>query len=125
MKPEIKEQWIEALTSGEYEQGYSALRTHDDKYCCLGVLCDLAVKSGIAKWEQLDGDWAIVHIAKDINDTADFGVGLLPKFMRNWSGVENDDGAVSMATGRYSLTALNDIHKDTFARIAEIIEGNL
>lgn len=126
MKPEIKEKWIEALTSGEYEQGRKALRTPDNKYCCLGVLCDLAVKAGIAKWEQPDGKWAIVHIdVDDIKNTTDFGTGLLPKFIRDWSGVKSDDGTMSTPTGIYSLTYMNDIQRHDFARIAEIIEGNL
>jgi len=33
--------WILNLRSKEYEQGMQALRTLDDKYCCLGVLCDI------------------------------------------------------------------------------------
>lgn len=38
MKREIKEAWLRALKSGEYEQGELHLEK-DLKYCCLGVLC--------------------------------------------------------------------------------------
>lgn len=41
MNQEIKNQWVAKLRSGEYEQGYNALRSKDNKYCCLGVLCDI------------------------------------------------------------------------------------
>jgi hypothetical protein len=41
MNLEIKQKWLEALRSGKYEQGRRVLRSADDKYCCLGVLCDL------------------------------------------------------------------------------------
>ena len=51
MKQEIKQQWITALRSGNYPQGRGYLRRIDDDgkegYCCLGVLCELAVNAGV------------------------------------------------------------------------------
>ncbi len=41
MDAELKTKWVEALRSGEYEQGIMYLR-RDGKHCCLGVLCELA-----------------------------------------------------------------------------------
>jgi len=41
MNPEIKTKWLDALRSGKYKQGRGRLRDLDDKYCCLGVLCDI------------------------------------------------------------------------------------
>jgi hypothetical protein len=44
MNAEIKQKWLAALRSGQYEQGRCALRTDEGgqrRYCCLGVLCDL------------------------------------------------------------------------------------
>ena len=43
--------WIAALRSGEYAQGKGYLRTHDDTFCCLGVLCDVVDPS---KWKEFD-----------------------------------------------------------------------
>jgi hypothetical protein len=40
MNPEVKARWVAALRSGEYKQGKGALRLNN-KFCCLGVLCDL------------------------------------------------------------------------------------
>ena len=51
MKPEIKQKWINALRSGEYEQGRKSLRDRN-KYCCLGVLCDLHAKETGNKWVE-------------------------------------------------------------------------
>ncbi len=52
MKPEIKEMWIQALESGEYQQGHRALHPGDN-FCCLGVLCDLYRKAtGLGKWTE-------------------------------------------------------------------------
>ena len=47
MNPLIKAKWVSALRSGEFKQGTMQLRTLDDKYCCLGVLCALAVREGV------------------------------------------------------------------------------
>lgn len=41
MHPEIKQRWVEALRSGRYQQGQNVLRTTENAFCCLGVLCDL------------------------------------------------------------------------------------
>lgn len=41
MKQEVKDKWIEALRSGEYEQGIGRLRSSENKFCCLGVLCEV------------------------------------------------------------------------------------
>ncbi len=79
MKARLKKDWIAALVSGDYEQGKFALRKTDtcfmdkdgkitskDRYCCLGVLCDVA---GI-KWKEskhypgqfeTHGNTAILH----------------------------------------------------------------
>lgn len=40
MTAEMKAKWLEALRSGKYKQGRNLLR-NGDKYCCLGVLCDI------------------------------------------------------------------------------------
>ena len=44
-----REQWIEALRSGKYEQAKGILRDVDDnnKFCCLGVACEI---SGLGEW---------------------------------------------------------------------------
>ena len=34
----LKAAWIKALRSGDYRQGYGALK-YRDEYCCMGVLC--------------------------------------------------------------------------------------
>jgi hypothetical protein len=41
MKPDLKAKWIDALRSGNYEQGTGDLRSRSGQFCCLGVLCDV------------------------------------------------------------------------------------
>lgn len=40
MDKKIKSQWIKALLSGDYKQGYEHLKKNG-RYCCLGVLADI------------------------------------------------------------------------------------
>lgn len=50
MNPQVKEKWVNALRSGEYEQGTEKLRSVNG-YCCLGVLCDLYSKEKGTEWK--------------------------------------------------------------------------
>jgi hypothetical protein len=55
MNLELKTAWIEALTSGAYNQGFTdALRTRSDEYTCIGVLLDLVAKRGLGYWQIVD-----------------------------------------------------------------------
>ena len=49
INPDIKSKWVAALRSGKYKQGQGKLRVND-RYCCLGVLCDIVNPEG---WEQI------------------------------------------------------------------------
>lgn len=40
LKKKYKKRWLKALRSGKYEQGDGTL-LYNNKYCCLGVLCDV------------------------------------------------------------------------------------
>jgi hypothetical protein len=40
MNPQVKQQWLVDLRSGQYKQGTGRLMTADGRYCCLGVLAD-------------------------------------------------------------------------------------
>jgi hypothetical protein len=114
MNVEIGKKWINSLRSGEYEQGMGALRIND-KYCCLGVLCDLYSKEHNVPWK------------KDIEE----GVYLfnkctayLPKKVKTWAGMKSFAGLLS-SREMTSLTYLNDVHKMSFEEIADLIEKNI
>jgi hypothetical protein len=54
MNQEIKEKWIAALRSGEYNQTTGKLKTSSG-YCCAGVLCDLYRKeTGNGEWDEFN-----------------------------------------------------------------------
>lgn len=37
----FKEKWLKALRSCKYKQGTNGLRSADNRFCCLGVACDI------------------------------------------------------------------------------------
>ncbi len=119
MKPEIKEKWIEALVSGDYTQGREALRSADNAYCCLGVLCDLHRKATKKKgWDEFDPDDYGYYYAGE-NKT-------LPPTVAVWAGIDPmlDLGEIELESKRTkynSLAEANDGGRN-FKQIASLIE---
>lgn len=64
---EMKEAWISALRSGDYEQGKVNL-FFNNKYCCLGVLCQLNnVEVGIEKAVVENAyEWLMQLLTQDV-----------------------------------------------------------
>lgn len=128
----VAKQWVETLRSGKYKQGHLGLETIDSKtgehsFCCLGVLCDLAVKAGVIT--RADGPRTItsegnlaVHFGRKDRSTA-----ALPPAVQEWAGLATpagrfDHGAKFDVRGSYSLMALNDTGM-SFNDIANVIEA--
>lgn len=101
MNPEVKAKWIEALRSGNYQQGRKHLRSLDDKFCCLGVIEDVMG----CTWEETTRNYEIKGFT-----------GVLPPGDREKFGL--DPSAESL------LISMNDSGK-SFAEIAAWIEEHL
>lgn len=115
MNEGIKDKWVEALLSGKYEQGQHELRTRDDKYCCLGVLCDIMKDEVGGEWvKDEDGDWMFSIPSVDDDNRA-----VLPATVASRVGFWTDNG--SYKDGEESLSADND-RGATFEQIAETIK---
>ena len=117
----IRNRWIPALRSGEYRQGKSRLRSKDNRYCCLGVACDLAAAEGmIPGWIDAGSHYAIPLPA--------FGAGeayaLLPDTLGTWLGFGNwGEIDLHVAGARYTfLTSAND-DDVRFDQIADALEA--
>lgn len=111
---EIQEKWLQALESGEYQQGHKWLR-HDGCYCCLGVACE------VLGLEYRDEDQSFVF-------AEDFMGWRLRDDVAASIGLHNGLGAlksVALLNGRgfYSLSALND-NGMPFTEIAAYIRTN-
>lgn len=106
MRKEIKDRWVEALRSGEYQQGQKTLK-HGESFCCLGVLCDLHSK-------EVGGSWADSRVK---NHQSYLGVlGFLPVEVHSWAGTRRSTSK--------ELVHLNDKLDYTFEQIADWIEEN-
>lgn len=129
MDAAIKEEWVTALRSGNYKQGRSYLhkrRTSGDSYCCLGVLCEVAVKHGVIDppTPRRD-DETIMCYGKNL-DNAPF---YLPKEVIEWAGVVDERISIDpiLAKTTYagrdtrSLSHMNDMGA-SFSEIADVIE---
>jgi hypothetical protein len=112
MKEKIAEKWINALRSGEYEQGKGSLRLRN-KYCCLGVLCDLYSKENNENWEMFD--------EKTEQYSFQECLAYLPEKVQKWAGMKTCSGEINHKID--SLTHAND-KGFTLEEIAEVIIQN-
>jgi len=139
MNQEIQALWTGALRSGAYNQGSGVLKTQTGEFCCLGVLCELAVEAGVIppaqETKSLDAD------APDSTVGYQYGseTGILPNAVQEWAGLNDTEGTYEMTDaemteryGRYwedtnsyqktSLIVANDSYDKTFYQIADLIE---
>lgn len=116
--------WVEALRSGEYQQGEGFLcmpRNDDDEshneFCCLGVACELFCLH----------EWPLVkHVGGEEGELRyDDHAGDLPIDVKLWLGLKDCEGDYSEdpdESGK-SLVHLNDEGHKSFREIADIIES--
>jgi len=118
---------VTALRSGEYTQGRGALAVQNEdgvRHCCLGVLCDLAVKAGVNVPVTTAPGGLILFDGSDL---------VLPFSVQRWADIEGINPDVSGYTPRsdgraVTLAELNDgishhhVDPHSFEEIAQIIE---
>ena len=100
--------WVAALRSGDYKQGKSYL-SYQGKFCCLGVLCDLAVNMGV----DVDVD---ANVCDEVY--YDGKEDLPPEAIWKWVGLTDQGGSSECG----QLFQLNDDGL-TFSEIADLIES--
>ena len=118
MNPLIKAKWVSALRSGEFKQGTMQLRTLDDKYCCLGVLCELAVREGVI-------DPPLPGVQGQFTDAYYFdgNKNYVPLAVRQWAGLEDSVGGYHVeGVETEQVLAVNNDASMPFPQIADIIE---
>ncbi len=111
MNAEIKQKWTTTLRSGDYKQGKKQLRPSKNRFCCLGVLCDIYAKDNNIEWE----------IDEDSSFRFKGSLTMLPPKVRDWADISADGGYGGGSANVSSLASDNDKGK-TFAQIARIIE---
>lgn len=111
MNREIAKRWVAALRSGEYRQGDGLLR-RDNKFCCLGVLCDLYDKEHFTPAES---HWVDESGYRQDPSTLEFYV--LPLAVRDWAEVDSRNPRVYDTV----LSKMNDSGAK-FSEIAALID---
>lgn len=120
MDKEWKKKWLEALRSGKYKQGQNELRSKDNSFCCLGVLCDIA---GGGEWSKetgedpggrlwyykSNGDRTSCYLSHDVVDRV---------------GLDRTNPILESLGSEYSVSALNDSEM-SFEELADLIEDQL
>ena len=115
MSATVREQWIEELRSGKYNQGQYRLKRETDSgplYCCLGVLCQvLRLEETPYESEELygyrDGDEAgVIEFAGMI--------GTVPDEASKAAGMTQAEA--------HRLASLNDSGRFSFDLLANVIE---
>lgn len=98
---DVMKRWIKALRSGEYKQGRGCLRTDNNEFCCLGVLCDVVNPNS---WTlRADNRW-----------TSD-GKSAYPSESACWSA------GISIVEAP-ALSGMNDSDELSFVAIANYLE---
>jgi hypothetical protein len=126
MNPVIRNAWVDALESGNYEQDQNRLVTvygGSARHCCLGVLCELAVEAGILE-RNYDHE-SYVAALPDGSD-AEYHSSL-PEVVSRWAGLWTDDPVVDVDGDgtRHPLSNCNDVIGLNFTEIAQLIRTSL
>lgn len=135
MNRDIGERWVRALRSGDYKQGQGRLtRLNADgtpaSHCCLGVLCEIALKDGIVTAEEDNNGVSFARRYRGVDDNT-VGYNYLPEAVMKWAGLKDSNPRVSVpAVGgmqqmRTTMAALNDERNYNFDQIATVIEEQL
>lgn len=114
--------WLDALRSGDYQQGSGSLRPSQDAYCCLGVLCDVYQR------ETGNGEFDVDR--QGFFAAGEFDEACPPRAVLDWIGCDDLDGDFLVTPDecdkKKNVVALNDGHfceKRSFAEIADLLEN--
>lgn len=108
---------VKALRSGEYEQGRGNLVDSADRFCCLGVACNVSTLP--LEWERVGNTWRMGGTSVDLPDQIQDEYGFF-----NSSGTRRDGQYTKIRGGHYDdLVDANDSGA-SFEDIADYIEKN-
>lgn len=120
MNRDIAKQWALALESGKYQQGqrqlaYTPADTGITEYCCLGVLCELAIDAGVPIEHTVSEGVTGAHVYNG-------AVSLPPTLVAAWAGMNSRDGQVFRHSVCTTLAKEND-NGASFPEIAHLVRG--
>jgi hypothetical protein len=115
MLNENAKKWVAALRSGRFKQGRYTLNHGDNKFCCLGVACEVAIEAGVPVKKVVSG-YGQTHSYDEART-------VLPLVVMQWLGLASASGHFQGKIRPDSLVGLNDDGRHTFNDIADLIES--
>jgi hypothetical protein len=124
MKKELRDKWVTALRSGDYNQGRRSLKKNG-LYCCLGVLCEIG---GVKQVKVVEDSFpCVLYEAGGIKDSFTY------TYFEDSTGEQTGQCLTSRLLKELGLTAdeqdtligLNDKDTLSFNEIADWIEENI
>lgn len=132
---DVISKWADALESGKYKQTVGSLHRVEEGvhgepagYCCLGVLCDLAVEEGIIPAPRRRGS---INWYGEDHDVSDIH---LPYKVMYWAGLPGPTPMAKHTVPKWDednmeeveelLTVMNDEAEMKFPQIAQVIRDN-
>lgn len=136
MNPRVKQLWLGALRSGEYQQAKKSLRDGTeggpDYFCCLGVLCELAVQDGALPEPSKDGTGTWTYGGRFWDEANqryddDMSWSALPMRVQDWAALRGADPVIWADRDTYRNNSLAEINDSgaSFDLIADLIEEEL
>ena len=134
MNEDIKNRWVEALRSGDYQQTKRHLKDSSG-YCCLGVLCEIAKEDNVQV--ALKGEYVGID---EVFENGFIFSEALPREVMKWADFSTVSyGSDNVPVGSYEelgleapphsnkidpvyLTTLNDECGYNFNQIADVIQ---
>ncbi len=119
MNAKILKRWSAALRSGKFKQGRGTLRLDDGKgqrWCCLGVLCELHRRALGGKWKWFNTDeGGCLSYGTSLSNSKK---GFPPGPVVAWAGMKSHNPALLLPFGgddampRMSAADMNDYGDD-------------
>lgn len=94
--------WLKELRTTQVPQIEGSLADEHRGRCCLGILCDIAVREGVIETYDKDSTY-------------------LPEKVMTWVGLKTPGGQYTGGNGKEALWKDNDVKDKTFKEIATII----
>lgn len=117
MKSHVLDEMVERLRSGKYKQGSGYLRfRHEDgdRFCCLGVLCEMAAEDGVIERVDATGEGRVVKYRHQGANGSH--ATFLPPAVIEWAGMVSDVEKTVVAEFFYEEQgAFGEIPTDTLA----------
>lgn len=117
-----RELWFKELETTTLPQGTGALCAND-KYCCLGIACEVAMKNGLPLEKEL-WDGFDKYAYKNQLKESDVSLSYVPIIVKNWLGLYSTTGLSWGDRKLKSCVDMNDNDRKTFKEIAQHLRAN-